>query len=320
MTVGYHNNPYDGLTNSNASDSASAAVVFRIVYFPWLQTNSGDVYARNNILGAPLGSFGRGTNPNATYIVSAGGSINSFNSSKNYIFNSDGGCVTGLGCYGLLPWPNDEDSLWPTSRLDSATHVGQNYGAVYRTTMPSGSGVNLNTSDAVGGTVYSVGGGSTLTGLTNYTGRGTIYVTGDLYITGNVTRSGGLYAGGTKARDFVSSLGIIATGNIYIASGVTQIDAVVYSGGLVRTSASGANMATTANVLTLNGLLVANQFDLRGRQAVQIGCNTSCSPAEVYNYLPQIISTPPPGFQNVASVFEGAPAYMGEAAPLTGSY
>ena len=315
MTVNY-TNPDGGA----GSKSSTANVVFRILYFPWLQTNFGDVYAKNNILGAPLGSFGRGTNPNATYIVSAGGSINSFNSSKNYIFNSDGGCVTGLGCYGLLPWPNEEDSLWPTSRLDSATHVGQNYGAVYRTTMPSGSGVNLNTSDAVGGTVYSVGGGSTLTGLTNYTGRGTIYVTGDLYITGNITRSGGLYAGGTKPRDYVSSLGIITTGNIYIAAGVTQIDAVVYSGGLVRTSASGANMATTANVLTLNGLLVANQFDLRGRQSVQIGCNTSCSPAEVYNYLPQIISTPPPGFQNVASVFDGAPAYMGEAAPLTGSY
>jgi hypothetical protein len=309
----------------SGSKSGAADVMFRLVFYPWIQAIQGSVHSNAIINMSDIGHAGRGTAPGATYIVSAGGTINAFTSEKNWLFHSDAsspnafGYVTGGGSYGTVKWPYQEDSLWPGRRIDSAEHVRSYYGAGFNTSVvPGGNGYDLSKGNTKG-QVYMVGGGTRMSGLSGYTGKGTIYVRGALYIDGNITRSGS-----GAARDFTHSLGIVADGPIYIAPGVTQIDALLYSSGTIQTATS-----RTQNVLTVNGMMIGQRFDLTGRSFVNTACKggvtgsgscASAGPAEMYVYMPQLLANTPPGFNNVANVIEGPPRYGGERNPTVGRY
>lgn len=320
------------------SDSDGADALLRIVYYPWIQAINGNVHSNDLINMSNIGHAGRGTTPNATYIVSAGGTINSFTSEKNWIFYSDAGSpgtfgyVTGGGNYGTAKWPSSQDPLWPATRLGSAGAVANAYAAGYAPNTPiGGGGYDLSRGNR-GGTVFTMGNGWHMPSLTGYKGKGTMYVNGSIYIDGNITRDNS-----SAARRFQSSLGIIATGNIYISSNVTQIDAILYAGGTIRTSTDGGgNSVRTQNRLTLTGAMVGAKFDLTGRAHVDTGFKggtnpsahadscyspgVSAQPAECYLYIAQVLAVTPPGFQNVAGVIESAPRSGGERSPTVGTY
>lgn len=159
-------------------------------------------------------------------------------------------------------------------------------------------------------------GDKTISGLANYGNKTTYYVDGNVYIAGNITYAN---PAGWANASAIPNFTLVVKGNIYIDNSVTQLDGVYIaqpdgnSGGTIYTCAGGSGVTydesgikdncvgtnygqttTSTSTLTFNGVVIANKLVLaRVLGDVLSTSPATNTPAEIFNYSPEVILSPP---------------------------
>jgi len=147
------------------------------------------------------------------------------------------------------------------------------------------------------------------TGLTDFSGKLAVYVTGNVYISGDI-KAQTSYANLSSIPFFA----LIVKGNIYVAPGVTQLDGMYVaqpndsgSGGAIFTCGTSSFAAvptaslysTCSNALTFNGIVQAKSLKLLRTFGTMSGTATN-NVAETFNSLSELYLTTSP-FKDTAS-------------------
>ncbi len=307
-------------------------------FYPWLQTQGGNIVSLGKITGQQIGQYGgrdaASAQKEAEYLIISRVSTASFCSTNHYML---AGVSTGCngGKYEInpetLPIVNGEDRVisgltdaWTkngsgtnvtncTARNQYFTQALGGHGGVLNN-LPSANVSQVSSgARCANGTIWRHNGNTRMNSITYDAGRGTIWVKGNLNINGDIKRA----AASAANADEVPNLGIIVEGNISIAPGVKQIDAAIYSTGKISTCSESNNPSAgrCKEKLTVNGLLAAtNGFDY-GRRFVSNFGGGSGDPAELVRYSGQILAFPPPGFGYFDAALSTKIKYLGEFNP-----
>lgn len=296
-------------------------------WWPWLQTQNGDVVAKGEITGQ---SIARGigeypgarvaNNPNreAEYLViSMAGGGGSFCSTYDYILTNTNAldknpagnpanCSNGSG-YGTLSLYNLGEGVNDTvfkeieeSFTANGAGVAPNNTKCAPFNTQASLPANLNTGQGAetceNGTIFKFSGGN-LNGFNIISGRNTIFRDGNLVIDGDIRTED---SGATFSSDnpkLHPNLAIIVNGDVYINRTVGRIDATIYATGKIYTCSNGSPIAfDQCNVqLTINGMLASKKgYDFRRTFA-----NDGRQPAELIRLKGQNTAFPPPGLSSL---------------------
>lgn len=290
-------------------------------FWPWLQTQNGDVIASGKITGQltdlPGSRPQSATDKEAEYlVVSALGGGGSFCSTYNYILTNTsataGNCSNGNGYTVLKKYQlgdNANDSVYKSiEKTFIANGAGNASGgnnvkcSPYNTftALPSG---NIDTAtssvpanNCLNGTIFKLPPSSTFGGFNVIAGRLTIFIDGSIDITNNIKYT---YVGYSNPKA-LPNLAIIVRGNVNIGPNVTQLDAAIYATGKVNTclgyNPGDANSTVACNQrLTVNGMLVGKDGFSFGRSFYN---QTSRNSAEFISLTGQTVAFPPPGLES----------------------
>lgn len=293
-------------------------------FWPWLQTQNGNVVASGKITGQPSGGNLLGSrlpaNPDkeAEYmVISVAGGGGPFCSTYQYILTNTnaspaGDCGNGNGYnvlnkYKLVDEHGQDTVLKAIADAFKANGAGNSTDgantkcAPYNTftALPVGA-INTATgsvasNNCLNGTIFKHPAGS-LGELKIVAGRMTVYVDGSVTINRNITYQ---YTGYSDPKA-VPNLAIIVKGDVNIDPSVTNLDAVVYASGRINTCSAynptDARSTASCNMqLTVNGGLVGKDGIYFGRSFYDVNTRT---PAELINMTAQTIAFPPPGLDS----------------------
>jgi hypothetical protein len=283
-------------------------------YFPWLQTQKGDVVSdgkivgqkisnNNNFLGArPAGKSDKEAEFLVISAVNGGGPFcstynyiltniyatdlddpNQCNNGAGYNFNSAGININNGNVDRVVGGTKQAfaDNGANSSSTPSACNANGIATATV-TTIPT----TIST-DCSGGVIYKLN-SNTLTATTIQKGRVTIFVEGDLSINDSIQYANIAYADPKQ----VPNLAIVVSGNVNISSSVTRIDAAIYSGGTINTCNNNPQNCSTAQLKVNGSLSSKNGFNFN-----KTFINDSRIPAELIVLAPQNILFPPPGIE-----------------------
>jgi hypothetical protein len=303
-------------------DSNGNCIIPPTPYFPWLQTDKGDVTSTTGSItgqrygpvpfsSSPLGAKHYTTNqynPAEAYgVVTAALGGSNFCSQNLYALASSSSnrsnCI--LSNYGST----SIDTTALGTAIDTAFNKnGAGSSPVnglcnpYNTSSTGTFNSNLSLGCVDGG-IQKISNSYTMPAATGLTGRGTLWIVGNLTINSNITY-GGAVSTSTDLKS-LPNLGIYVTGDVIIDPSVTQIDAMIVAGGKISTCSTSSN--TAANNCTLP-LLVNGSFASIGSSIIDFGrryYSTSInSPAEKLTLTPQSVIFPPPGFNKGDANFE----------------
>ncbi len=308
----------------------------RVKYFPWLQTQKGDVISIKTIVGQRIGTLptltsiagGRhgnagtkylpftgdvnSSNPEAYYVIAQGtteGTSNHFCSGNKYTLGStqslqDEDCGIS-GRYAMNPININQIATNLQSQWEQ-NGAGNNTTCLpYRTRSIGESGLaSLITGDltlgCAGGGIQRVDRPYTLAGFFSpdipVSGRGTLWVKGNLTITGNVKYQS---SGVFTDPKKLPNFAIFVEGDVTIDENVTQIDAMIVATRTITTCKQGTDLAQNKCVkrLTINGLLASKgKIDFARRYFVKE--NPNVNSAENIILTGQSVILPPPGFDS----------------------
>ena len=231
----------------------------------WIKTENGDVHALANL----NGGVAKGGDHNATYLVTAGGSISNFTSVE----------MTGKQ---KQMYQIPSNVLWGPDVAfisSNAISIPQNFGHDgeirlngYVYTM-QGQDWDFKTTGALDD-IFLIGPNS------GYAGSGVFYRNGDLTIKDNIYIDDVKDVGADIKE--VPVVAFVVEGDLSIDPAVTNVSGFFYVTGSVHTGASDKQ-------LTIEGAVVASGFNLER--------NTNGNNAdEVFIYDPRVFINPPPGF------------------------
>lgn len=303
-------------------------------YYPWFQTQKGDVTSLdiiqgqsigpNNVNDPPLGAKHAINNvrydPAEAYGVIAYSSLNATPSRKSGNFCSQslyilgesesnrqncsssylGGISWGRYISDTVSFDVVRESINSTWNTNDAGTTGAC--SPYKTTL-------LNTINPVlqgdmslacpGGNLIKVdtqGQPTNLTAASGLTGRATLWIAGDLNIKSNIE-----YSTAVATISNLPNLAIFVEGKITIDPSVTRIDAMLISDREIETCSDSADKSTgkCSEKLTINGAMSS----LNGRIALSrryfSANDPNANPAESVILTPQSIIMPPPGLSIV---------------------
>lgn len=317
MPAGYQIDP-----NNNQN-----CIPIPIPYYPWLQTDKGDVTSTTgSITGQRYGPappsnqpFGAKHysiyqyNPSEAYgVVTAALGGSNFCSQNLYALGSNSSnrssCI--LSNYGST----SIDTTALNTAIDTAFNKnGAGASPVnglcspYNTSATGTFDPNLSLGCIEGG-IQKIASSYTMPNNTNnILGRGTLWVNGNLTINSNITY--GAAVGTTADLKNLPNLAIYATGDIIIGPNVTQIDAMLVAGGKLSTCSTSTNTAANnCNLpLRINGTLASigsSIIDFGRRYYVKSPTDPNANPAEKLTLTPQSIIFPPPGFNKGDANFD----------------
>ncbi len=301
----------------------------------YIQTRLGDVYSQGNI-GAPDTLPAPGNLCNASYVVSAGGSINNFCSSltvdqvatydteKNNAsftpFASQKNLFeTALGRIDLQGAETVTDSTNKTNKFgQTVTSLGDSGGSIVDAMIGAGNSTTklqdkVFVAGKAGGTqTYTIDRSFTilnggLSGSSFVSGAGTLIINGNLRIDKDIVYS--LSPSITLLRQ-LASLMVVVKGNLIIDNGVTELAGNYYVTGTICTGQpdNGDSPPTECTVtrnlpnnfpLTVRGIMLAHKFYFARTFA---GTVETPLPSEVIINDGRLQSNPPQGFRDFAGV------------------
>ena len=280
---------------------------------PWVQVLFGDLYAKGSIqTPSPFTQeFGQ---VNATYCIDTGAG-----SGAVQYFTQGSACAKGTtatninipkyssyysNTLGRIRLRGYDNHLQPS---DLSGLAAGKYGPWAQVT---NLGAQIPDTAGLGGKIYDTvsTGDWHMTAHDFYnaasgSGAGLIIVRGNLYIDGNLT----YHTGAISNLQQLASLGILVLddgsgtkGNIYVAPAVTNISASIYSEGVISTGTNGD--PTTEVALTINGVVVAKQFNFQRTYSGNININGAYipTPSEKIVYDGRIVANTPPGLSDFA--------------------
>lgn len=305
-------------------------------YYPWFQTQKGDVTSLdiiqgqsigpNNVNDPPLGAKHAINNvrydPAEAYGVIAYGSLNATPSRKSGNFCSQSLYILGesesnrkicsssyLGGISYGRYISDTVSFDVVRESINSTWNTNDAGTTgacspYKTTLLNT--INSNpvlqgdmSPECPGGNLIKVdtqGQPTNLTAASGLTGRATLWIAGDLNIKSNIE-----YSTAVSTISNLPNLAIFVEGKITIDPSVTRIDAMLISDRDIETCSDSADKSTgkCSEKLTINGAMSS----LNGRIALSrryfSANDPNANPAESVILTPQSIIMPPPGLSIV---------------------
>lgn len=310
------------LIGSSGIQGASSQLVCEAWYYPWLQTQNGDVIASGKITGQrtdlPGSRLQNSAEKEAEYLViSVVGGDGPFCSTNSYILTNTsaigGNCGNGNG-YNVLDkyqlGVNPDDNVYNAILKAYNQNGGGNssgnantkcspYNTFNNLFNPISTGTGTSGQPAcLNGSIFKASG--SLANLSVKSGRNTIFSDSELFILGDITYD---YTGGYPQPDAekkVPNLAIIVNGDVKIGTGVRRIDAAIYATGKVYTCNSNGNAGQTSppeqcrEQLVVNGMLVGKNGFLFGRSFF----DSSRKPAESIILTGQTVAFPPPGLDS----------------------
>lgn len=281
------------------------------IWNPTISASEGDIFSGGN-----LHSYFQSSQANSAFLFS-NNKINKFNTSSNQEFPD----------YTIHDLRDRVDAYYPNNR-DPASYVFRDLNELEgkaesirqrpcNGNNSSGYSIRGRTSlerndpDTIRDNVLRSPGDARI-GRTTFTDTaGTIIVEGDLCIDGNIT-----YGNAGNDREGVPSVGFIVKGHIVVDPDVTVLNGSffsnreIYTGSyLLNVDRGGinknnkrvqwtANNDRTAsdNPLQVNGLMIANSYNLARQPSGRTNRNTS---SEEFNYDGRVVINPPPGFSRI---------------------
>lgn len=307
-----------------------------LTYYPWFQTQKGDVTSLDIIQGQniaqgdpsnpPLGAKHAASNgkynPAEAYGVIAYGDLSASASRKSgnfcsqnlYILgenlanrqNCSSSYLEGASWGRYISNPVSVDEIKNSLNITWENNGKGNAGSCspYKTTLISTNPVVLQadiSSACPGGNLMKTGSpdqATNLNSIAGLTGRGTLWVAGDLNINSNIE-----YSNAVATIANLPNLAIFVEGDIVIDPSVTRIDAMLISGGKIDTCKDSGDKSANKceKQLTINGAIssLGSRIDLSRRHYSPNDPNAN--PAELVILTPQSIIMPPPGLSIVGN-------------------
>lgn len=275
------------------------------------ETRNGDVYSAQSInaqVGLDSGNTG---DYNAMYLILANGSVTNFTTSENLKSSgvSDGYIRTDVDFGGILQEDTPGTGEFYYNQLGFLDVQGIENGDFSPTTSLNqnvGGSLQLNgysfirngDMNVTSPLVFQIANGST-------SGAGTILVKGDLYINSDITYENNTITNLVN----LPSASFIVLGDVIVDTSVTNIDANFFVLGNgnncpanLETASAGCGRFSTgdtdASSLTINGMVMAKQFNLQRDYTDAIN-----TPAELFNFDGRLLANPSPGFADFSTNF-----------------
>jgi hypothetical protein len=335
-------NTFIGVKAINAGDCKS-----EVAYYPWLQTQKGDITSLSTITGQNIGvgdvnnqpfgarhatdnshkyqptsgSLGASSQPNpeASYVVAAGSGKN-FCSASLYTLGTKqdpDAKICNLSAYLSNFVQYDTISKTVTNAWNNNGAGSGGTCAPYKTaTVATYINANINLGCTGSAGIQRTNGNFTLVApsppFVPITGRGTLWVTGNLTIKNDIMYANSGFA--TPLQNLPNFV-IIVDGDVNIDAGVTRIDAAIVAKGTINSCLQ--HDTTCRQPLITNGLWAAfgnNPISFGRRSFNQAAANSS--PADSIVLTGQTIILPPPGLdQRDSDIGEQLQINAGELPP-----